>query len=340
MHRLPHARRGSRWPTRAPDEWPFSNSGLSLLGSAAGAPAGTHPVAFDAGRTRGPSPVDIVSRGPPPDARAPLTARAWRRFVEARHLGQALGPSSSLRAMLESGATPLVRAIGFEPPRDVERLDTVLIVDASGRRGKRRVDRRALGRTARSVVAHRHHACHVALHAMVRPLQRHAPPADRRHTSRTPAGTSSSTSISPPTMRRRSRRFRTSCSGCPPRFIRWSRNRNGMAAGVCRSLKDGVLSASADVLAALVRPAAGSRGPAVRRLVRAGADDRLPHPLPALCRGARARAVVASGVSRQLQHRRARRAGRTDRRQPADSGRRFARLPASPMPAARPATFA
>ena len=44
-----------------------------------------------------------------------VDTRVWRRFVEARHLGEALGPASSLRAVLESGATPLVGAIGLRP---------------------------------------------------------------------------------------------------------------------------------------------------------------------------------------------------------------------------------
>src|SRR6266849_3166934 len=55
-----------------------------------------------------------------------VDARAWRRFVEARRRSNSLGPSSSLRALLEVGATPLVAVVGFEPPRDVEVVDTML----------------------------------------------------------------------------------------------------------------------------------------------------------------------------------------------------------------------
>ena len=61
-----------------------------------------------------------------------MNAHAWRRFVEARRLGDTLGPSSSLRALLEVGASPLDRVLGFEPPRDVERADTVLVTTLTG----------------------------------------------------------------------------------------------------------------------------------------------------------------------------------------------------------------
>ena len=87
------------------------------------------------------------------------------------------------------------------------------------------------------------------------------------------------------------------------------------ASAVCRSLRHGVLAASTDVLGALVGGARRTGRHDGQRRVRAGVDDRLSHPVPAVRRSAVARARLASGLPRQLQHRVAacggrRRAGR------------------------------
>jgi len=51
---------------------------------------------------------------------------ARRRFAVARQAADTLGPSSSLRAVLEAGAAPLVGVLGFEAPQDLDRVDSVL----------------------------------------------------------------------------------------------------------------------------------------------------------------------------------------------------------------------
>jgi N-6 DNA Methylase/Eco57I restriction-modification methylase len=49
-----------------------------------------------------------------------------RRFIDARRRASALGPSSSLRALLDTGARPIVDVLGFQPPQDLERVDAAL----------------------------------------------------------------------------------------------------------------------------------------------------------------------------------------------------------------------
>src|SRR5262245_2488804 len=44
----------------------------------------------------------------------------WRSFGDARRRSQSLGPASSLRAMLGTGAAPLAASLGFGEPRDLE----------------------------------------------------------------------------------------------------------------------------------------------------------------------------------------------------------------------------
>ena len=191
-----------------------------------------------------------------------IDSRAWRRFVEARRLSDALGPSSSLRAVLEAGATPLVGVLGFEPPQDVERLDPVLI--STVRAGVANVAlivapwgepldlllrtgiRHATYRAARWCALF--NGTHLRLIDATRPYSRRYVQfdldlvADDEETfaafwyvmQRLPAALHSLVEES---------------------------ERHGV--GVCRSLKDGVLSASADVLAALVRPVSIRQPPPV-----------------------------------------------------------------------------
>src|SRR3954469_966279 len=49
-----------------------------------------------------------------------------RQFAAARRAAGALGPSSSLRSMLDAGAAPIIDAFGFGTPQDVERVGAVL----------------------------------------------------------------------------------------------------------------------------------------------------------------------------------------------------------------------
>ena len=53
--------------------------------------------------------------------------RTRRQFAAARRAAGTLGPSSSLRSMLDAGAAPMVDALGFGPPEDVERVGAVLV---------------------------------------------------------------------------------------------------------------------------------------------------------------------------------------------------------------------
>ena len=52
--------------------------------------------------------------------------QARRRLASLRHQCASLGPASSLRALLEIAAAPMVDLIGFEPPSDIAAVDRVL----------------------------------------------------------------------------------------------------------------------------------------------------------------------------------------------------------------------
>src|SRR3954462_11962294 len=53
-------------------------------------------------------------------------AAARRLFVLARRRAAGLGPSSGLRTLLDVGATPVLGAVGFDSPVDVERINNVM----------------------------------------------------------------------------------------------------------------------------------------------------------------------------------------------------------------------
>jgi hypothetical protein len=55
-----------------------------------------------------------------------------RRLADCRTRAQSLGPASSLRALFEVGATPLLRELGFSKTTDVEALDGALLATLSG----------------------------------------------------------------------------------------------------------------------------------------------------------------------------------------------------------------
>ncbi len=189
-----------------------------------------------------------------------VDARAWRRFVEMRRLSDALGPSSSLKAILEASATPLVGALGFEPPRDVERLDSVLIstiraggenvalivapwgepLDLLSRTGITHAARRAARWCALF------NGTHVRLVNTTRPYSRRFVQFDLDL-----AADDEETFAA----------FWYVMQWLPTALDSLVEDSERHGAGVCRSLKDGVLSASADVLAALVRPASNRQTP-------------------------------------------------------------------------------
>ena len=110
------------------------------------------------------------------------------------------------------------------------------------------------------------------------------------------------------------------------------------ASGVSRSLRDGVLAASADVLGALLRPAQEADRLAVaRRFVRTVADGCLSDAVSAVCRSAGSRAALAPRLPRQLQHRLAARAWPSSRSRRPGCGTRCRPSRGSRTPAAVPA---
>jgi hypothetical protein len=54
-----------------------------------------------------------------------------RAFLEARHRAASLGPASSVRAILELGADPVVRALGFEPITGIDFVRDVIVASTS-----------------------------------------------------------------------------------------------------------------------------------------------------------------------------------------------------------------
>jgi hypothetical protein len=191
-----------------------------------------------------------------------VDSRAWRRFVEARRLGDTLGPSSSLRAVLETAATPLVGVLGFEAPCDVERVDHVLIsmvragaqnvalivapwgepLDLLSRTGIRH----AICRAARWCALF--NGTHLRLVDATRPYSRRFVEFDLDL-----AADDEETFAA----------FWYVMQWLPAALDSLVEDSERHGAAVCRSLKDGVLSASADVLAALARPASNRQAPTV-----------------------------------------------------------------------------
>jgi hypothetical protein len=233
-----------------------------------------------------------------------------RLFSVARRRAGVLGPSSSLRTLLDVGAVPALGAVGFEPPLDVERIDNVLAGTLTARMQRLVLIvapwaeplavlvhsgfRQALLRSARWCVLF--NGTHLRVVDAARPYSRRFTEFDLD----TVADDEQTFAA-----------FAFVIDALPDalHLLVEESERHGVA--VCRSLKEGVLSASADVLKALVRSAsspAESFEQALTIVYRilfllfAEARGLVPH--------------VASRVSEQLQHRRAQRlaerAGGTD----------------------------
>jgi hypothetical protein len=141
---------------------------------------------------------------------------------------------------------------------------------------------------------------------MVPALQRHACPADPRR----PRVLAAFRRIRPRRNRRRADRARDGDAARGARIRAGSlwRRPTERAGGRIRAARVGGLPIAPAWSARRVRrrpgrPGRGYPERAARNGVRAGADDRLPDALPVFRRGTHARAVVASGLSPQLQPR-------------------------------------
>jgi hypothetical protein len=169
-----------------------------------------------------------------------------------------LGPASSLRAMLDSGAMPLLHAVGLDAPRDLELTSHLLIatIDAGDRSIALLVAPWAdpLHLHWRSGIQHavrRSSRWCVLFNGIAFRVMDAARPHSTRFAEfdlESVAGDEEAGAA----FQFVARELR----GSLDLLIRES---DDHGVKVCRSLKDGVLSASADVLTALVRPARGTR---------------------------------------------------------------------------------
>jgi Eco57I restriction-modification methylase len=179
---------------------------------------------------------------------------ARRLFAHAWRGARGLGPSSSLRTLLDAGATPVLSAVGFEPPLDVERIDTVLAATLTTRTQRVLLIvapwaeplnvlshwsfKQALLRSARWCLLF--NGTHLRLADAARPYSRRFIQFDLDAVADDEDAFAALLFV----------------VGRLPESLHLlveESERHGVA--VCRSLKDGVLSASADVLKALVRSA-------------------------------------------------------------------------------------
>jgi hypothetical protein len=179
---------------------------------------------------------------------------AWGRFGNARRLSQSLGPASSLRAMLGLGATPLTGVMGFAAPRDIalDRTALVATVDGDGEPmvlivAPWREPLELLWRFGVTHAMHRSARWCVLFNGISLRLMDAARAHSRRYTQ-----------FDLDTVADDERAFAAFSfvlSQFPSALGRLVRESDHHGANVCRSLRHGVLSASADVLTALVRPA-------------------------------------------------------------------------------------
>ena len=223
-----------------------------------------------------------------------------------------LGPASTPRAILQSAA-PLFAALGFEPAGAIEPAEPAHRGDAAiGRRSRSRCWSRR-GASARDPLWRLAVTQAGAAVGVVVPDLQRPPPAHRR---RRPALRAALPRVRSRSRDRRPARVRGAAGSIfGARGARRRPRRSAVAARAGRRRRIGTRPASADRCATASsprRPTSCARSsarrrsarPAVARQLRAGADDRLPHAVPAVRRGARAGAAVASGLPRELQPRR------------------------------------
>ena len=182
-----------------------------------------------------------------------VDVRARHQFAAARLASTALGPSSSLRSMLDAGAAPVVDALGFGPPQEVERVGAVLASQFMA--GDERVAliiapwaepldllspvgyRQAMLRSARWCALF--NGTHLRLVDVALPHARRFVQFDLDIVADDEGAFAA---------------FAYVMGRLPGSLRSLVEASEQHGAAVCRSLKDGVLSASADVLRALVRP--------------------------------------------------------------------------------------
>jgi hypothetical protein len=183
---------------------------------------------------------------------------AWRLFTDARRRGQSLGPASSLRAMLNLGVGPVAESLGFRAPRDVE-IDRMLLVATLDAGSEPIVfivagwnqPLELLWRVGVTQAVRRSLRWCALFNGSALRLIDAARPYSRRYAQfdlDTVADDEQAFAA-----------FSLVLARFPSALDLLIQESDRHGAGVCRSLKDGVLSASADMLTALVRPARSRR---------------------------------------------------------------------------------
>jgi len=205
-----------------------------------------------------------------------------RQLVRWRRGCRSLGPASSVRALLETGAAPLVEALGFDPPSFVESLEQVdppvaVAIVGAGSHGVvllvapwgERLD--PLWRPAVTQAIRRSASwCLLFNGTHLRSICAARPYARRHFEFDVDLAIDDDRTFSAFWWLNRFERFRPSDplrpvpSIQPLEAIVEASERH--ASGVCRSLRDGVLAASTDVLGALA-------GRAVRKTIDVSSDS-------------------------------------------------------------------
>jgi N-6 DNA Methylase/Eco57I restriction-modification methylase len=198
-------------------------------------------------------------------------ARVRRQLATWRRECRSLGPSSSVLSLLEVGAAPLLRALGFDPPSNVEHRDRILVSATVGRESQRvglvvapwghRLD--PLWRPAVTDAMRRSaHWCLLFNGTHLRIVE-----AGRLHSRRhaefdIDLAIEDDRAFAAFWWLARADRFADEATMGASSLHALVAASERHASGVCRSLRDGVLAASADVLGALIG-----------RRMRAGLDD-------------------------------------------------------------------
>jgi hypothetical protein len=185
---------------------------------------------------------------------AKISREDTRRFAAHRQRSASLGPASSVRAVFDVAAAPLLDAIGLSSPRDVH-IDRDLLVATIGDQGSPVV--LLVAPWGHPLQAHRRHAiAHATLRQarwclLFNGLVCRVMDASRPHASRytefdLDAVADDETAASALVL------VANGLQGSTAGLTALVRESDAHGVAVCRSLKDGVLSASGDVLSALI----------------------------------------------------------------------------------------